>query len=44
MTIEESDNPGGTFQFENDIAIFVQVSVNERNINNLALGTLLKNV
>jgi len=43
VTIEESDNPGGTFQFENDTAVFVQVSVNERNIN-VALGTLLKNV
>ena len=26
MTIEESDNPGGTFQFKDDTAISIQVS------------------
>ena len=26
MTIEESDNPGGTFQFKSDTAISIQVS------------------
>ena len=27
VTIEESDNPGGTFQFKNDTAISIRVSV-----------------
>ena len=26
MTVEESDNPGGTFQFKDDTAISIQVS------------------
>ena len=30
MTIEESDNPGGTFQFKNDTAISIQVRLKKR--------------
>lgn len=31
MTIEENDNPGGTFQFKNDTAIYTQVSSKFKN-------------
>ena len=38
MTIEESDNPGGTFQFKSDTAISIQVIFKQECIIRVAKG------